>query len=275
LHCTYAGISFLSTQANGSIRYSVTLAFSLYLMNPYFTLRSHDVIMYGFGTSGQGGSISSDYGTAGILLATATYANSFQVGLSILYFATNGFLTAVCAQAEWSSYSKNRKGLRVSSNRRAAQRSTYFLQTPYRYSIPLLVIFGVAHWLVSQSVFVKDELWNGPHTGTYPGNSQTTVGFSPLAILITLAVLALLLIIIVVKGLWKTNMDMPLLRSCSAVIAAACQPKGDNAPNGSELDEVQWGVMCEPMESHTGAVGHCAFSAGYVDSPVAGRMYAG
>jgi hypothetical protein len=244
-------------------------------MNSYFTWRSHDVAVIGFGTSGQGGTFFGGDGTAGGLLITIILANSFQVGLSILYFATNGFLTAVCAQAEWSSYAKNRKGLRVSSNRRAAQRSTYFLQTPYRYSIPLLVIFGVAHWLVSQSVFLKDELWNGPPTETYPGNSQTTVGFSPLAILITLAVLVLLLIIIVVKGLWKTTIDMPLLRSCSAVIAAACQPMGDNLLDGAELNEVQWGVMCEPMESHAGGIGHCAFSAEYVDAPVAGRTYAG
>jgi hypothetical protein len=242
-------------------------------MKAYLTWRSHDLILYGFGTSGQGRDIIIGGDTADGLLYSIIFANLLQVWLSLLYFATNGFLTAVCAQAEWSSYAKNRKGLRVSSNRRAAQRSTYFLQTPFRYSIPLLLIFGVAHWLVSQSVFMKDELWTGPNGDTV--YASTNVGFSPFAILITLAVLALLFVSIVVQGLWRTTIDMPLLRSCSAVIAAACQPMGGDAPNGAVLNEVQWGVMCEPMESNVGGIGHCAFSTGYVDSPITGRMYAG
>jgi hypothetical protein len=263
-----------STRANRFIRYSFTLILSLYAMMSYFTWRSHKVILYGFGTAGQGSDIFAGGDSAGGLLLTIVLANSFQVGLSLLYFVTNGFLTAVCAQAEWSSYAKNRKGLRVSSNKRAAQRSTYFLQTPNRYSIPLLVIFGVAHWLVSQSVFMKDEIWYGPNTDTIFVTS-TNVGFLPLAILITLAVLALLFITIVMKGIWKTTIDMPLLRSCSAVVAAACQPMGDNPPSEAELNEAQWGVKCEPMESDAGGIGHCALLAEYVDAPVAGRMYAG
>jgi hypothetical protein len=50
---------------------------------------------------------------------------------------------------------------------------------------------------------------------------------------------------------------MPLLRSRSAVIAAACQPKRDNPPNEAQLKEVQWGVMCEPLESNSSEIRHC------------------
>lgn len=199
-------------------------------------------------------------------------ANSFQIWLSLLYFLTNGLMTAVCAQAEWSSYTNNRKGLRVSGNRRFDQRSTYFLQIPYRYSVPLLVVFGGAHWLLSQAVFLKDEVWKSTDADTI---TYTTIGFTPLGIFIILGLLALLFVFILVQGLSWTTMDMPMLRSCSAVIAAACQPLGDNASDEVQLKKLQWGVMCEPLESNVGETGHCAFSAGYVDLPVEGRTYAG
>jgi hypothetical protein len=52
----------------------------------------------------------------------------------------------------------HRKGLRVSENPRGAQRSTYFLQLPYRYAIPLLIVSSAMHWMVSQSLFLVTVL---------------------------------------------------------------------------------------------------------------------
>lgn len=260
-------------------------------MSPWLTWRASDILPNGFGTSSRGSNYL--YGgtttTAGALLVLIIMANSFQVGLSVLYFATNGFMTAVCVQSEWSSYASNRKGLRVSANKSHAQRSTYFLQLPYRYSLPLLVTFGVLHWLVSQSVFLLDEVWNSPLADE--ATSGTSLGFSPLAILIGLALLTCLWLLIIIQGLWTTQIEMPLLRSCSAVIAAACQPsgartadvgddtevEGNTVADEAHLKQVQWGSICEPLplQSSNAGIGHCAFSAGYVGLPVDGRMYAG
>lgn len=54
---------------------------------------------------------------------------------------------------EWSGYVHERKPLRV-SNPSGSQRSTYRLQLPYRYGIPLLVLSGLLHWPVSQSLLI-------------------------------------------------------------------------------------------------------------------------
>ncbi|KAF2023167.1 hypothetical protein EK21DRAFT_119025 [Setomelanomma holmii] len=254
--------------------YTVSLVFGYFFISPWYIWRGRQVLPYGFGTSGRGDDdLFSGTGGAGSLLLMMLLANSFQIGLSVLYFATNGFVTALCAQAEWSSYARHRKGLRVSSAKRHAQRSTYFLQLPYRYSVPLLVVFGLLHWLVSQSVFLKDTVWFSA-TVDVPSQTSTSLGFSPLAILIGLAALTSLLVFIVVQGLWTMRMEMPLLRSCSAVIAAACQPRREDITTGAHLREVQWGDMCEPMASDMSDVGHCGFSDGYVGLPVEGRLYA-
>jgi hypothetical protein len=142
-------------------------------------------------------------------------ANSLQVGLMIIYFMTNGFMTAVSVENERSSYANHRKGLRVSSNKSHAQRCTYFLQLPYRYSIPLLVTFGILHWLAFQSLYLKDVVWIvHVNSKNKPRPSTTVVGYLPLASLIGLAILTALLIVVIVQGLWRVQADMPLLRSC-------------------------------------------------------------
>jgi hypothetical protein len=266
---------FRLPRANRFIRYTIPLGLGYYYVAGLFLVTSQNIVSYGFGTSSVA-RISQFYsdGAVGSLLLNIVTANSLQLGLSILYFATNGFVTALCAQSEWASYAKERKGLRVSGNKSDAQRSTYFLQLPYRFSVPLLVVFGVLHWLVSQSVFVVDEV---SEYSEADGSLKRTsyLGCSFIAILIGLAILTGLWTLIIVQGLWTMQIDMPMLRSCSAVIAASCQPGEDGTVSGAHQRRVQWGVMCEPMESDVVIIGHCGFSAEYVNLPVEGRTYAG
>jgi hypothetical protein len=66
-------------------------------------------------------------GIAGLMI-NVLLANSPQVILSAIYYAYNGIFTLFLLAAEWNSYASQRKGLRVSSCPRGAQRSTYWLQ---------------------------------------------------------------------------------------------------------------------------------------------------
>lgn len=240
--------------------------------------KTRSVSSWGFGTSSVAVvfyATSSDTDESFIL--KALIVNSPQIWLSAVYFLTNGFVTAICTQLEWTSYAKHRKGLRVSSDKCGSQRSTYFLQLPYRYSVPLLAIFGILHWLLSQSCFVTDEIWQNPASSEafQDAFQLANVGWSPLSTLIALSITAALMVFLIVQGLWKINTPMPLLGSCSAVIAAACQPTGDAPSRGAHLRKVKWGVICEPTESGAGEIGHCGFSDGYVGVPVEGNLYAG
>lgn len=76
-----------------------------------------------------------------------------QLVLAILYFLYNSTFTCMLAAAEWSRYGQHRKGLRVTSPTNA-QRSTYWLQLPWSYGLPLAIMSSVLHWLISQSIFL-------------------------------------------------------------------------------------------------------------------------
>ncbi|KIK55865.1 hypothetical protein GYMLUDRAFT_133530, partial [Collybiopsis luxurians FD-317 M1] len=89
----------------------------------------------------------------GGLIASVLVANSPQVILSMIYIVFNSLCTTLFLALEWSSYSNSRKPLRV-SNPCGEQRSTYFLQIPYRYALPLMAYSTVLHWLISQSIFL-------------------------------------------------------------------------------------------------------------------------
>lgn len=80
-------------------------------------------------------------------------ANSPQIILSTCYFALNAFFTRIMTEHEWSSYSLSYKPLRVSYPR-GKQTSTYLLQLPYKYSLPLLGVSMLLHWTLSNAIFL-------------------------------------------------------------------------------------------------------------------------
>jgi len=76
---------------------------------------------------------------------------------------------------EWASYAAKSNYLRVSVPV-GNQRSTYFVSIPYRYGVPIIAVFAVEHWLLSQSTFIIRLLYFD-----YDGKSMeghTTTGFS-------------------------------------------------------------------------------------------------
>lgn len=79
-------------------------------------------------------------------------ANTPQIILSFCYFSFNAFFTRTQIESEWSSYSLSYKPLRVTVPR-GEQISTYRLQLPYKYSVPLLGISILLHWILSNAIF--------------------------------------------------------------------------------------------------------------------------
>ena len=87
-------------------------------------------------------------------LGGAVLANTPQVALSIAYLAYNGLFTRMLAEREWSSLSVKFQSLRV-SRPKGRQKSSYRLQLPFRWSIPLMFISGLLHWLVSNCIYIN------------------------------------------------------------------------------------------------------------------------
>lgn len=252
-----------------------------------------DPFALGFGAVNTGALIGKLSG----IEATVFLANCPQLILSFLYFTYNGVWTCMLMVEEWAGYFKERKPLRVTS-RTGLQRSTYRLQLPYRYGIPLMVVSAVLHWLVSQSIFLV-VINAYKYDGTLDpaaGQDRIACGYSPIAILITIVVGTLVVLLGLTHGFRRyPEVGIPLAGSCSAAISAACHPPaGDDR---ASKKAVMWGAIKEsnageefspfkePYSREVGSialmnlngpkVGHCTFTSLPVDEPIKGELYAG
>ncbi|MCJ1478844.1 hypothetical protein MMC13_007528 [Lambiella insularis] len=171
----------------------------------------------GFGS----GSISNVIG--GTLENTVTsnilITNLPQLLLSIAYFLYNSLLTSMLLTHETDSFALVRKTLRV-SHPIPPQRSTYWLQLPYRYAIPQMIAFGALHWAISQSIFLVQIALYDPNG--QPGETISSIGWSPAAIATALGIGLVLILALLAMGFRKHHAGMPIMGSCSWAISAAC-----------------------------------------------------
>jgi hypothetical protein len=209
------------------------------------------------------------------LVSNAIVANSPQVILSMLYFSYNALFTSFLLSHEWISYAQKKKGLRVSWRPVGAQRTEYFLQLPYRFSLPLLMLSGTLHWLVSQAIFLVAidyyDIFGAP--STFDRGHMKTCGYSPIAIITVIIFGAFMVIAIIAFGFVPYKQGMPLAGSSSMAISAACHLDKRLEVDGptAAVEKVQWGVTTMGDDG----VGHCSFSTGDVTAPVTGQLYAG
>jgi hypothetical protein len=213
-------------------------------------------------------------GTAG-LLSSVLVANLPQLILSFAYFTYNALFTAMLAGLEWSQMAWQKKSLRVSQKRQGEQRSSYFLQLPYRYAVPLLGFSAVMHWLISQSIFLiaveRYDPQGNPAVADDPGaieGEHYTCGWSPLAVLLVICGGVLMIAGAIGMGRRKYQPGMPLGGTNSAVIAAACHVAGEG--ENIERKKVKWGVV---GKYDTDGTGHCAFSSEEPAFPLEGVVY--
>ena len=248
----------------------------------------------GFGTVNPASIITfsdmPDSGAKGLVWA-AFIANVPQLILSMIYFVYNGILTAYFLGVEWQQYMRGRKGLRVSDTPLGEQRSSYFLQLPYRAAIPLMIASGILHWLVSQSIFlvsIETFLWDDSlpwQLGANPyqkakqnsfddvNPNMLTCGFSPAPMVFVLVVAVIMVLSLVVLGARKYDASMPVASSNSLAIAAACHlPKEELERGDASLKKLKWGVVGD-VDAESG-VGHCCFSSQTVLNPKHARLYA-
>ena len=207
------------------------------------------------------------------LILTILLANSPQIVLSCLYLTLNGILTSMLLADELNGYARQRKALRVTSPT-GKQRSTYRLHIPYTYGVPLLVTFGILHWLVSQSLFLARVTVYDSDVSVNISKSTSTCGYSLIAIFFVLVVIIIVIWFVVMTGFRTSKPGMPFIGSCSAAISAACHPPEDDT-DASRLP-VKWGVVGYKTADGTGeAVGHCTFTTFKVKAAKKGKLYAG
>ena len=194
-------------------------------------------------------------------------ANSPQVLLSFLFLTYNGLFTCMLLGHEWSGYAHVRKPLRVTSPA-GSQRSTYRLQLPYKYGIPLLVLSGTLHWLVSQSIFLVRIHWY--RDGILPSGFNgviSSLGYSCIAIITVITLGGIVVLIGILYGFKRYKPGVPLVGSCSAAISAACHRPNEDVD--APFKPVMWGAV-----ESSNPIGHCCFTSFEVTKPVKGQAYA-
>jgi hypothetical protein len=199
-------------------------------------------------------------------------ANLPQLMVSLLYFNYNGAITCMILAVEWAGFSKSPRGLRVSDPSGPHQRSTYFLQLPYRYSIPMMVSMTTLHWIISQSLFafeINIYDMNGNQADRGP---VSACGYSIIATIFALILGGLMIISLLACALWKLPNNLPLVSNCSTAISAACHSDPHTQlESGLEEELLMWGASTE--SSSDCGVGHATFRARSASPLVTGGMY--
>ena len=187
-------------------------------------------------------------------LTNAWIVNTPQLAFSICYLGLNNICTSLAGAEEWNNIARVRKALRV-TDPRGEQRSTYFLQLPYRWSVPLMLVSSVLHWLLSQSFFlvrlnVLDREGNVKNT-----DSVSACGFSSVSLMVFWAVALVLICAVATVCMKRMKQSMPIAASCSCVISAACHVPHSDVEH--HLQKLRWGVVPTPGRSH----GHCCITS--------------
>ncbi|KAI0856839.1 hypothetical protein F4860DRAFT_491803 [Xylaria cubensis] len=164
-------------------------------------------------------------------------ANAPQLVFSLCYISFNALITRLQVEREWNSLSSKFQPLRVSYPM-GEQVSSYRLQLPYRYSVPMIAISISLHWVVSNGLFLyiieggfvqydfnMDHSTELPALFSVSNESFITLGYSPFFILV-LFIASFVLIICSpgLVGLQKLNFKMVTGGCNSLVISAACHP---------------------------------------------------
>lgn len=210
----------------------------------------------------------------GQIMAAVLIANLPQAILSFLYLHLNGLLTSMSLASEYADFETKRNTLRV-RNPKKGQRSTHFLQLPYKVALPLMALSALLHWLLLQSIFLAVVASYHSNGSLLTRVALVSCGFSPLAMILTACLGVVLVVGTTVLG-WCQRLSgggMPLAMGCSSAISAACWRPGWD--EGAGTGSVRWGVV-PAMEKDVGGVraGHCCFTTADVEAVEEGALYA-
>lgn len=188
------------------------------------------------------------------LLATLL-ANLPQLWVSSLYLIWNSCCTSMHLAWECSQFANVARYLRVTYPRESCygkQRPTYWLTLPLRFSIPMIVLSFLVHWLLSLTVFPVMVNFNLSETSA---EDQLWVGYTYAPVIFALLLGLLAICITVYFSFRKLRSPMPVVSCCSWAISAACHPPADDTHAATK--PVQWGDVGGSAEEF----GHCTFTS--------------
>ncbi|KAI1740909.1 hypothetical protein F4680DRAFT_418089 [Xylaria scruposa] len=177
------------------------------------------------------------------LLGAVILANSPQLLLSFCYLTYNNLFTYLQIAREWGKYGEGYFPLRV-TNPQGQQSSTYRLQLPYRYSLPLMVASAVLHWILSNTIYVFISIGGyysndlAFHDQSLPETSAVYVGYSTKALLALTTISTFLISLPVLLSLKRLPWNIVVPGCNSLAISAACHvSRLSNAVKHQSMDD--------------------------------------
>ncbi|KAF4806682.1 hypothetical protein CGCSCA5_v014141 [Colletotrichum siamense] len=244
----FAGLYLYSTARNGSKGSNISF-------------------MQGFNTS-PANTIEFTLGNS--LISNVLLANTPQIVISFVYLFYNNVFTCMVMTHEYARFASVRKPLRV-TRPYGEQRSTFWLQLPYRYIVPIMLIMAFMHWSVSRSIYlVQLEIYDN-NGELIAGRSVTGCGYSPPPIVLSLCLGGAMILLLLGLSARKLDPGMPIAGSCSLVISAAAHAGQDEVDAAAR--HLQYGVI---SEDDTGGRDRrrVGFSSRPVEKLVDGETYA-
>ena len=168
------------------------------------------------------------------------YSNLPQILLSLVYVSYNALLTSLLVSREFATFSYKRAGLRV-THPSGHQRSTYWLSLPCRFSVPLLAMSTLLHWTLSQYLYPVQIRIIGLGGDVDHSRSINCVGWSSVGLLMLCVEGAVLILALLIAGCIRYPKGVPIARSCSLAISAACHPVEGKTDEARQL--LKYGVI--------------------------------
>lgn len=194
------------------------------------------------------------------VLITALIANSPQLALSFLYLVYNTIVTQMHLGEDWDLYGaytettrhkvkvfskkETHRRLRV-ADPKGQQKSTYMLSLPLRFAIPLLIISGIMHWLMSLTFFLAN-ISVIPRDGNSPRHDEVTaVAYAPQGMFYLFGVSVFMVVVLAIFSVRKFGGEMHIVGSNSAAISAACHvgPMPERRRREMVLRRIAWGEL--------------------------------
>ncbi|KAI1412406.1 hypothetical protein F5Y13DRAFT_180178 [Hypoxylon sp. FL1857] len=158
-------------------------------------------------------------------------ANGLQLLLSLWYLAYNNLFTRLHMAREWASFSEDYHPLRV-TNPQGEQYATYRLQLPYKYSLSLISVSILLHWLLSNTIYIfistggyygTSHFVNGTESDpSLPPDTTVVVGYSLYSLLVLLIASCVLIFIPILLSAKRLPPNMVNIGNNSFALSAAC-----------------------------------------------------
>ena len=199
------------------------------------------------------------------LIDNLLLVNLPQLIISFIYVFYSHIFTCMVLAHEYARFASVRKPLRVSQPY-GQQRTTLWLGLPYRYIVPMMAVTMFLHWTVSSSFYFVERM-----TYQWWGSSfDHGLGYSPWAIIASLAIGAVMILALAGLSLRRLNPGIPLARSCSLAISAACHPGKDETDAAAK--PVQYGIITGEEQDNLGRR-RVGFSSRPVEPLVQNEVY--